>query len=83
MVPNRTALFVSVDPATRSDAVDAALSAALRLALDGGVPGGVEPLDWLDTTTPQRWRIGSQTRTYQWFGEAGADPLDLTDAPAS
>ena len=21
--------------------------------------------------------------TYQWFGEAGADPLDLTDAPAS
>lgn len=23
------------------------LSAALRLALDGGMPGGVEPLDWL------------------------------------
>ncbi|MGV8850368.1 MAG: hypothetical protein ACOH16_12580, partial [Propionibacteriaceae bacterium] len=45
-----TALFVSVDPATRSEGVDADLAAALRIALDGGVPGGVEPLDWLRTS---------------------------------
>ena len=75
-----TALFVSVDPATRTDAVDADLAAALRLALDGGVPGGVEPLDWLETTSPQRWRSGSEVATYRWFDDIGADPLDLTDS---
>lgn len=75
-----TALFVSVDPATRSNAVDADLAAALRLALDGGTPGGVEPLDWFDTTTPQRWRSASGDVEYHWFEAVGADPFDLTDA---
>lgn len=76
-----TALFVSVDPATRTAAVDADLAAALRLALDGGAPGGVEPLDWLHTTTPARWRCGGETLRYDWWEDAGADPFDLTDAP--
>jgi alpha-galactosidase len=71
-----TALFVSVDPATRDDRVDADLSAALRLALDGGVPGGVEPLDWLTTTTPSRWRSGDDVVEYAWTGELGADPYE-------
>jgi alpha-galactosidase len=75
-----TALFVSVDPATRSDSGDADLSAALRLALDGGVPGGVEPVDWLHTTCPRLWRVGSETLEYHWFDRVGADPFDLTDA---
>jgi alpha-galactosidase len=61
-----TALFVSVDPAARTEAVDADLAAALRIALDGGEPGGVEPLDWMSTTTPSRWRIGTGERTYDW-----------------
>jgi alpha-galactosidase len=75
-----TALFVSVDPATRTEAVDADLSAALRLALDGGQPGGVEPVDWLHSTTPATWRSGGRTRTYDWFETTGADPFDLADA---
>lgn len=75
-----TALFVSVDPSTRTTAVDADLSAALRLALDGGVPGGVEPLDW-HNSSPATWRCGGETLTYDWFDEeVGADPFDLTDA---
>ncbi|HEY0237974.1 MAG TPA: hypothetical protein VGC37_04965 [Friedmanniella sp.] len=76
-----TALFVSVDPATRTDAVDADLAAALRLALDGGSAGGVEPLDWLGTTTPARWRDGDEILDLGWYDAAGADPFDLTDAP--
>ncbi|MFI0781058.1 hypothetical protein [Streptomyces sp. NPDC021212] len=40
-----TALFVSVDPAARTPQTDADLGSAVRLALDGGSPGGVEPLD--------------------------------------
>lgn len=75
-----TALFVSVDPATRTDTVEADLSAALRLALDGGQPGGVEPVDWLHNPTPATWRSGSKTRTYTWYETTGADPYDLTDA---
>jgi alpha-galactosidase len=78
-----TALFVSVDPTTRTDAVDAELAAALRLALDGGVPGGVEPLDWLDTTTPQRWRSGAgdaaEELRLSWGEELGADPFEHTE----
>jgi alpha-galactosidase len=70
-----TALFVSVDPATRTDAVDADLSAGLRLALDGGAPGGIEPLDWLSTPTPRRWRSGDEEVTYSWIGPLGADPF--------
>ena len=75
-----TALFVSVDPTTRTDAVDADLSAALRLALDGGSPGGVEPVDWLDTTTPARWRDGDEVLELAWYDAIGADPFDLTDS---
>jgi alpha-galactosidase len=72
-----TALFVSVDPATRTARVDDDLASALRLALDGGVPGGVEPLDWLHTTTPQSWRSGNEVVGYDWLARTGADPWDL------
>lgn len=71
-----TALFVSVDPATRSDAVDRDLAAALRLALDGGDPGGIEPLDWLTSTTPGRWRTAAGEQAYDWMDDAGADPYE-------
>ena len=55
-----SALFVSVDPATRTPDVEEDLLSALRMALDGGVPGGIEPLDWLQTTAPERWRSGDE-----------------------
>lgn len=67
-----TALFVSVDPEARSVAVDADLRAAVRTALDGGEPGGVEPLDWMITTSPRRWRTGTGEQTYDWLEPAGA-----------
>lgn len=71
-----TAVFVSVDPSTRTDAVDAELSTALRRALDGGDDGGVEPLDWLHTTTPTRWRTGDADLTYRWTQAWGSDPFE-------
>ncbi len=70
-----TALFVSVDPQSRTAAIDADLRAALKVALDGGEPGSVEPLDWLTTTSPRRWRIGGSERTFDWLEPAGAVPL--------
>ena len=72
-----TALFVSVDPTTRTDAVDADLAAALRIALDGGDPGGVEPFDWFSSPTPSRWISGGKVRTYDWLAPAGADPYEV------
>ncbi|MGO3795650.1 MAG: hypothetical protein ACTJGR_00835 [Pauljensenia sp.] len=75
-----TVLFVSVDPTTRGERVDADLAAALRLALDGGAPGGGEPLDWLDTPTPQRWRLGGETVDYEWLEPQGADPFEAWTA---
>lgn len=71
-----TALFVSVDPGTRSPAVDADLQDAIRIALDGGERGGVEPLDWLRSPTPSTWRIGKGATTYDWIEGAGADPFE-------
>ena len=70
-----TALFVSVDPAARTPKVDADLRAAVRLALDGGEPGGVEPLDWLWTTAPRRWCSGGEGLDYDWAEPFGASPL--------
>lgn len=68
------ALFVSVDPGSRTPRVDADLRAALRLALDGGQDGGVEPLDWLHTTCPREWRTGTTRRSYRWLPALGASP---------
>ncbi|WP_020578042.1 hypothetical protein [Actinopolymorpha alba] len=72
-----TALFVSVDPNARTPQTDADLRVAVKLALDGGDPGGVEPLDWLHTTTPERWRTSEGTRTYQWSEPFGAPVLPI------
>jgi alpha-galactosidase len=67
------ALFVSVDPATLDGRVAADLRRAAAVALAGGDPDGAEPLDWQSTTTPRRWRIGTQERTYDWEHPWGAD----------
>ena len=70
-----TPLFLSVDPRARDARVDADLESAVRLALAGGVPGGVTPLDWLDSTTPRRWAGADGDRVYEWDAPLGAWPL--------
>ncbi|MEU8223926.1 hypothetical protein [Kribbella sp. NPDC048915] len=70
-----TALFLSIDPAARSERIDRALRDSIRLALDGGVDGGIEPIDWLVNTTPNEWRSGAETIRYDWSQPWGADPL--------
>jgi alpha-galactosidase len=70
-----TALFVSVDPRTIRADQKAAFSDAMRIALAGGEPGGAEPLDWLETTCPRKWRLGSETVSYSWEEPIGAYPF--------
>jgi alpha-galactosidase len=68
-----TPLFVSADPrslnAEVKEAVKKAFAAAAR-------PQPIaEPLDWMDTTTPGRWRIHGATVEYDWYGPEGGTPF--------
>ena len=69
-----TALFVSPDPA----ALNAAAKAAIRRAfLAAAAPQPVaEPLDWMETTTPQRWRIQNKIAEFDWYGAEGSTPFE-------
>ncbi len=62
-----TALFISADPAVVADGQKPALKAALDAASRAHEPG--EPLDWMDTTTPARWRLDGKTVRYEWYEE--------------
>jgi alpha-galactosidase len=64
-----TPLFVSAAP----DALGPEQSAALKEAFArAAVPQpAAEPLDWLHTTCPRRWKFGNETATYNWYDEGG------------
>lgn len=68
-----TALFVSIDPRSRDAKVDDDVRRAIRVASDGGAPGGIEPLDWQWTSAPQRWRINDSETEYRWNQPWSAD----------
>ncbi len=59
-----TPLFVSADPKAVGPEQAKALKAAFRLA-SGEMPVG-EPLDWMETTTPRRWRLGGKVEEFVW-----------------
>jgi len=62
-----TPLFVSADPAVTGAKERAAIRTAFaRSARTQAV--GLEPLDWMDTTAPQRWRAPDRTLVYDWYG---------------
>ncbi|HEY0687492.1 MAG TPA: hypothetical protein VGD71_00510 [Kribbella sp.] len=70
-----TALFVSIDPVSRTEQRDGELSDGMRLALSAGdTGGGIEPLDWLANSTPNSWRAGGGTVRYSWSQAWGSDP---------
>jgi alpha-galactosidase len=72
-----TPLFISVDPRAIQPEQKAAFRAAMQTALSGGDPGGCEPLDWLNTTAPHLWRLGTEKAAYHWEGPSGANPMHI------
>jgi alpha-galactosidase len=69
-----TPLFISADPAAVGPGQERALRAACRMA---AAPRPVsEPLDWLDTTCPTRWRHADGETTYDWYGDDGCHPAE-------
>lgn len=70
-----TPLFVSADPDALGPEQREALSHAFAHAARPAA--SAEPLDWMQTTCPARWRIGQEVVTYDWNrfeGEAFACP---------
>jgi alpha-galactosidase len=60
-----TALFISADPAAVQPEHKPELKAALAEASRPQAPG--EPLDWMDTTTPERWRLDGKEVRFNWY----------------
>ena len=60
-----TALFISADPSAVQPEHQPELRAALAAAARPKEPGA--PLDWMDTTTPERWRLDGKEVRYQWW----------------
>lgn len=68
-----TALFVSPDPAALNAESKQAVQRAFAAA---ALPRETaEPLDWMETNTPGRWRIQGQTVEYDWYGPEGGTPF--------
>ena len=67
-----TATIVSAGPPARGPEQRAALREAFAIAAAGGA--NARPLDWLDTSTPERWQAsGAQKQwRYHWSGAEGA-----------
>ena len=62
-----TALIISADPAAVTPEQKPALRAALAAAARTQPPG--VPLDWMDTTTPERWKLDGKPVHYDWYRE--------------
>ena len=64
-------LIVSTDPSTVTSEEKRSLKAALAVA--SRWQPEAEPLDWMETTSPGRWRFEDKVSSFDWFGEEGAD----------
>ena len=68
-----TPLFASIDPASAGAEQKSALREAFAIAAKPQPQA--EPLDWMESTTPEKWRLGGKTVSYDWYLEAGASPF--------
>ena len=53
--------------------VEKALREAFRIASEPQTPA--EPLDWMETMCPAKWKCGEDIVEYDWYEEFGAEPL--------
>lgn len=64
-------LIMSTDPSTVTNEEKRSLKAALAVA--SRWQPEAEPLDWMENTSPGRWRFEDKVSSFDWFGEEGAD----------
>jgi alpha-galactosidase len=70
-----TATMVSAGPPARGQEQRAALRQAFATVAAGGATA--RPLDWLETSTPERWQAGGAQKQwrYRWSGAEGASAV--------
>ena len=66
-------LFVAIDPSITEPKHRVALKKAFELAAVQQPIG--EPLDWLDSLCPRRWKLQNKEVEFAWMGESGAWPF--------
>jgi alpha-galactosidase len=66
-----TPLFLSHTREALGPEQKAAVREAFALAAVPQPPA--EPLDWLETTCPRRWRVGGREVAFEWTGEGGVE----------
>jgi alpha-galactosidase len=66
-----TPLFLSHTREALGPAQKAAVREAFARAAVAQPPA--EPLDWLDTTCPRRWRLGDRDVTFDWTSDGGVE----------
>jgi len=66
-----TPLFLSHTRDALGPEQKAAVREAFALAAVAQPPA--EPLDWLDTTCPRRWRLGGREVAFEWTGDGGVE----------
>jgi alpha-galactosidase len=64
-------LFISADPADVTTEEKAMLKTALSAA--ARIQPEAEPMDWMETTSPARWRLGGKAVHFTWFEKEGVD----------
>jgi alpha-galactosidase len=70
-----TPTFVSAAPEALGPEQRVALKAAFAAAAVARPVA--EPLDWLESTCPTRWRIDGEAVEYDWADDRGVNPLEL------
>lgn len=68
-----TPLFVSISPDALGPEQRSALEEAFTVA--ARLLPLAEPLDWIETSEPQKWSHDHQSTTYDWFGSDGVSPF--------
>ncbi len=59
-----TPLFVSADPSILTEEMKSDIKAAFEWA-SAYIPSG-EPLDWIETTCPEKWKLAGEILTFNW-----------------
>lgn len=71
-----TVLLISPEPGAVGPEMRAAIQSAFAMAAKGG--DNLEPVDWLESRTPYRWRTNaSSDETYDWLQPEGAFPFEV------
>ena len=64
---------MAIEPSIVEPKHRAALKQALTVAATSQKVG--EPLDWLETDCPRRWKLRDKVTEFEWMGANGAWPF--------